>query len=199
MGPADVREEAAGEGEPGACCIIDVSVENDALQLAYAWRPPGSTEWTRGTQRVLLTWTQCHFGGARPWFRCDRCGRRVAVVYLAIGSGFACRRCLGLAYRSQSATAANRAISKARKLRMRLGGGPIVFDPLPDRSPRMHRRTYWRLFAAAIKAQERALGLEIDEIRRRFPGLFTEERGFPPAAWSGRDRPRQPHGTPRAG
>jgi hypothetical protein len=72
----------------------------------------------------------------------------------------------------------------------------------------MHRWTYLRLSAAAIKAQERALGLEIDEARRRFPGLFTPERGFPLtqdaaapakrsdrfftpralAAWSGRNR-----------
>jgi len=58
---------------------------------------------------------------------------------------------------------------------VRLGGGAIVFDPLRGKPPRMHRWTYWRLFAAAIKAQERVLGLEIDEARRRFPGLFTEE------------------------
>jgi hypothetical protein len=88
--------------------------------------------------------------------------------------------CLGLAYRSQSATAANRAIGKARKLRVRLGGGPIVFDPLPGKPPRMHRSTYFRLFAAAIQAQERALGLEIEEIRRRFPGLAMQDAAGPP-------------------
>ena len=43
----------------------------------------------------------------------------------------------------------------------------------------MHRLTYYRLFAMAIKAQERALELEIDEIRRRFHGT-VEETGFPP-------------------
>ena len=101
------------------------------------------------------------------------------MLYLAIGSGFACRRCRGLAYRSQSETPVTRAIAKARKLRVRLGGGPIVFDPLPDKPARMHRQTYYRLFAKAIKAQERALGLEIEEARRRFPGRFTPERGFP--------------------
>jgi hypothetical protein len=59
---------------------------------------------------VPLTWTRCHFGGARPWFRYAGClgshgyNQRVAVLYLATGSRFACRRCLGLAYRSQSET-----------------------------------------------------------------------------------------------
>ena len=101
------------------------------------------------------------------------------MLYFSIGSDFACRRCLGLAYRSQRETAANRAISKARKLRVRLGGGPIVFDPLPGKPPRMHQRTYFRLFAAATKAQERALGLEIDEIQRRFPGLLTQDAAAP--------------------
>ena len=50
----------------------------------------------------------------------------------------------------------------------------------------MYRRTYWRLLAKAIKAQDRALGLEIDEARRRFPGLFTEERGLPPTQGAAR-------------
>jgi hypothetical protein len=109
----------------------------------------------------------------------DGCGRRAAALYLAIGSGFACRRCLGLAYRSQCETSATRALTKARKRQMQLGGGPSLLDPLPDKPPRMHRRTYWRLSAAAIKAQERALGLEIDEIRRRFPGLLTQDAAAP--------------------
>jgi hypothetical protein len=62
---------------------------------------------------------------------------------------------------------------------MQLGGGPSLFDPLPDKPLRMHRRTYFRLFAKAIKAQERALGMEIDEIRRRFPGLLTQDAAAP--------------------
>jgi hypothetical protein len=158
--------QEAPAGEPSG--HIDVAVEHDALQLAYSWRPPGSTVWTRGTQRVLLTRTRCHFGGTRAWFRCGRCGRRAAVLYLAIGFGFACRRCLGLTYRSQSETVANRAISKARKLRVRLGGGPSLLDPLPDKPPRMHRRTYYRLLFKAIVAQDRSLALDVDWLRTRY-------------------------------
>ena len=46
-------------------------------------------EWKSTEQRVSITWTNCHFGGRRPWFTCSAhtngryCGRRVAVLYLA--------------------------------------------------------------------------------------------------------------------
>jgi hypothetical protein len=164
---------------------IDLAAEHDALQLTYAWRPLKRAGWTCGPQRVPVTWTPCHLGGDRPWFRCagrsvgHECGARAAKLYLAMGSVFACRRCHSLAYQSQSETAVNRAVVKARKLRVRLGGGPSLLGPLPERPPRMHRRTYYRLFAMAIKAQERVLELEIEEIRRRFPGALSEETGVP--------------------
>jgi hypothetical protein len=44
----------------------------------------------------------------------------------------------------------------------------------------MWRRTYYgRLLGEAVRAEERAFGLELEEARKRFPGLFTPERGFP--------------------
>jgi hypothetical protein len=39
----------------------------------------------------------------------------------------------------------------------------------------MHRRTYYRLFGKGMAAQERSLGLEIDDIRRRYSGLLRQE------------------------
>ena len=126
---------------------------------------------------VPLQRTPCNFGGARPWFECSSvsvgygCGRRVAKLYLD-GHVFACRQCCGLAYASQSENVRDRAMRRARKIRRRLGGGPSLLDPLPDKPPRMHRWTYFRLVAKAIRAQERLLGLDIEDIRRRFPGLL---------------------------
>jgi hypothetical protein len=172
---------------------IDVVSSGDALVLL--WRAPGVGKEARPIeQQVPIVWTRCHFGGARPWFQCAgqadgrRCGRRAARLYLAGGSIFACRLCHGLAYASQSETPGQRAITKAQKFRVRLGGGPSLLDRFPRKPPRMHRRTYFRLFAKAIKAQERALDLEIDKVRRRFPGPSTEGRGFSPtkdAVWAG--------------
>jgi len=162
---------------------IDVVPSGDAVVLLS--RSPGIGEKARKPieQRVTIVWTRCHFGGFRPWFRCTGgvdgrgCGRRAAKLYLGHGSIFACRLCHDLAYASQSEIPERRAITKAQKLRMRLGGGPSLLDPLPDKPPRMHRWTYFRLVAKAIRAQERLLGLEIEDMRRRFPGLLP-----PPAA-----------------
>ena len=58
---------------------------------------------------------------------------------------------------------------------MRLGGGPSILDPLPRKPPRMHTRTYDRLFARAMTAQERWIGLSRGYLRRHYPGLLTQE------------------------
>jgi hypothetical protein len=31
-------------------------------------------------QQIPVCWTRCHFGGLRPWFKCN-CGKRVAKLY----------------------------------------------------------------------------------------------------------------------
>jgi hypothetical protein len=56
----------------------------------------------------LLTFTECRYGGQRPWFLCTAfsggqcCLRRVAVLYLDSRTNrFACRHCCGLTYASQ--------------------------------------------------------------------------------------------------
>ena len=176
---------------------IGVTVQTDALFLSYEWRPPGTTQWTRGSQRVTLRWIPCNFGGARPWFECSSvsvgygCGRRVAKLYLD-GHVFACRQCCGLAYASQSENVRDRAMRRARKIRRRLGGELSLLDRFPGKPARMHRRTYHRLFAKAMAAQERSFGLEIEDIRRRFPGLL------PPPALARRASGDVKFFTPRA-
>jgi hypothetical protein len=124
-------------------------------------------------QPVPLAWTRCTFGW-RPWFRCG-CGRRRAKLFLRCGdAAFACRACNGLAYVSQSRPA-DAAITRARYLRMRLGGSGSLVDPFPSRPARMHRRTYYRLFHKAIAAQERVIALDLDWLRAR--GLSSNETG----------------------
>jgi hypothetical protein len=123
-------------------------------------------------QRVPLMRTRCHFAGARPWFRCsasagDRpCGRRVAKLYLHNTPVFACRQCCGLAYASQQEILRHRAISRAQKTRMRLGGSANLLRPFPERPRGMHRTTYYRLSAKAMEAQERSIALAVDHLHR---------------------------------
>ena len=146
---------------------IDVTVQHDVLQLSYEWRSPESTVWIRDRQSVQITRTACHLGGSRCWFQC-RCGRRAAKLYFVSGSLFQCRLCNHFGYRSQLENPRHRAITRARKLRMRLGAGPSLLDPLPTRPPRMHRRTFYRLFDKAAEAQERCMALALEDLRRRY-------------------------------
>ena len=52
------------------------------------------------SQRIPVNWTQCNFGGWRPWFRCGRCDARVAKLYNT-GASLSCRRCNDFWYASQ--------------------------------------------------------------------------------------------------
>jgi hypothetical protein len=58
---------------------------------------------------------------------------------------FACRSCYGLPYASQREALRFRGLSKARKVRARLGGSANMFDAFPERPRGMRRRTYIRL------------------------------------------------------
>jgi hypothetical protein len=72
----------------------------------------------------------------------------VAILYSG-GGAFACRHCYRLVYTSQNETPYLRAIRRVRKIRMRLGAGFSFAEGFPDKPPRMHRRTYLRMRAAA--------------------------------------------------
>jgi hypothetical protein len=100
------------------------------------------------------------------------CGRRVALLYLR-GHEFGCRQCGGLAYATQSESPHFRAITKAQKLRIRLGGDADLRAPFPRKPARMHRSTYDRLLARAMTAQERWVGLSRDYLRRHYSGLLS--------------------------
>ena len=102
---------------------------------------------------LLVEWTDCHYGGSRPWFVCPRkgCGRRAALLYWS--SGFACRKCLGLAYESQNEQPLDRLSRRVAKYRSRL----VARDGMRDQRPaRMHQKTYFGLLDAIDQAAERA-------------------------------------------
>ena len=48
---------------------------------------------------IRLTWTDSRFG-AKVWFLCPECMRRVRILYLE-HAGVQCRKCYRLAYKSQ--------------------------------------------------------------------------------------------------
>ncbi len=121
-------------------------VEQHALVLTY------STDGTPVAQTIGLERTPCPFGGSRPWLRCGRCHRRVALIYFG-GTNFSCRRCSRVAYSSQSEDAIDRAWRRQAKLECRLG-------PDGSRPKGMRLATYDRILDGISACEDRRdLGL----------------------------------------
>lgn len=79
------------------------SSNRPALRLFYTVRP--DTDDPREIDYLVpLEYTECHFGGRRPWFECpgEGCGERVGKLYKPPrGDLFLCRHCYDLAYESR--------------------------------------------------------------------------------------------------
>ncbi len=123
---------------------IRVQTEPDRVILTYRHRY-NDKAWKDESYPVYLEWTDCNFGGQRPWFLCPArgCGRRVAVLYG--GSIFACRHCHQLAYPSQRETSYDRAARRADKIREKLAWEPGILNDRGWKPKGMHWRTFKRL------------------------------------------------------
>ncbi len=117
-------------------------------------------DWMRGQRwgdavagDVEMDWTRLPSGGERPWFFCPSCGRRCGVLY-SIRSRIICQKCGGLSYESQNEPRHFRALRKAQKIRVRLGGSANLTEPFPSMPRYVHRRTYQclrRQYEAAVE------------------------------------------------
>lgn len=140
---------------------IRVTAAEGQIILNYRSRENGG-DWQDHRYPVQIEWTPCHFGGARPWFRCPArgCGKRVAVLYG--GAIFACRHCHRLAYPSENENSRDRAARRAEKLRDRLQWPPGLFEGSGWGKPKhMHNATYQRLVAEYEDREAVALGAMI--------------------------------------
>jgi hypothetical protein len=115
---------------------------------------------------IELQTTRPHWGGQRCWFIClfsgngRACRRRVTKLYLPPGSKYyACRRCHALTYRSQRELRPMRLLSKAQKIRRRLGGSGSIYDRFPGRPGRMRWQTYDALREKAEQAKRKYFSL----------------------------------------
>jgi len=107
--------------------------------------------------RVGLTATYPHLGGVRWWFICPArgCGRRVGKLLKAPGGKyFFCRRCLGIGYQSQRQDRFFRAVGRAQRIRVGLGGSTCLYERFPEKPKRMHWTTYERLRRKVEVAQD---------------------------------------------
>jgi hypothetical protein len=172
--------------------VISLRAEEGRVHLSYSIRVREG-EWQDVEEPVRLMWQPCRFGGRRPYFVCPGvvngvpCRRRVEKLY-RVGRDFLCRHCHGLSYGSQSEDRYGRALRRAAKIRMRLGGEP-EFEARPPLKPKgMHQATYERLRNQMLEAEDAALeGLlrMVQRIRKR-DNAARRRRGPRDRARSGR-------------
>jgi hypothetical protein len=125
---------------------------NDWVRLKYEMTDYWTSEPLKIDDKVYLAPTRPHFGGLRWWFVCPHLNRRVRKLYLPLSRRhFWSRRAYELAYASQRETKYDRALRRARKLRLTLGGDPTD-DEYPDKPPRMRWATYIRLMDRLVGA-----------------------------------------------
>ena len=113
--------------------------------------------WSDVANTVDLEWTDCHYGGQRPWFQCPSrcCSKRVAILY--IGESIGCRQCQRLVYESQRENECNRSSRAVDKLRDRLGWKRGFLHGEGYRPKGMHRATFERLVSSHQQVTQKTL------------------------------------------
>lgn len=152
---------------------IDVKTMASAIELSYTISRDGRSEQVR--YQVALTWTQCNYGGKRPWFICPRdgCGRRVGMLYLD-GKYFLCRHCHNLAYRSQREGKEWRLLHRSQEKFRKLGVGDRDDLYFAQKPKGMHWKTYNRLYEEATLLDRMALRAAAEKFgttSRRLAGI----------------------------
>ena len=103
--------------------------------------------------QIRISWTRCHLGGERPWMHCPYCEKRAAKLLRGMG-GYCCRACIGNPlYASQAKSTHGRRHFEICKIRLQLNGNASLLEPFPERPRGMHRKTYDRLKARALKLE----------------------------------------------
>jgi len=136
-------------GEPTGSIRYQVYENN--LVLIYRIREYGD-EWQDVNETVWFDRTPCNYGGERKWFLCPNCRKRVAVLY-GHSVRFLCRHCYRLPYSSQQESYADRMMSKARKIRKRLGASDNILDGYYEKPKGMHWKTFDQLVQRAEDAE----------------------------------------------
>jgi hypothetical protein len=138
-----------------------------AVRLWYTVDPDGDD--TDREYTVPLEYTECNFGGVRPWFRCPgavdgvKCGERVGKLHCPPRGPqlYLCRECHNLGYASSRASGNDmdtallrykRAFAKADAEGRR--PHPNNAPHLPDRPKGMHHDTFADLLEEVQDARE---------------------------------------------
>ena len=152
---------------------MGIAVSKESVTFIYQYKNRDGAK-VDVNQVVYLDWTRCHYGKARPWFGCPRCGRRVAILYFCILP--ACRACARLVYPSQSEDALGRGWRRTRKLEGLLAGG----EDRPHGKPAgMRWATFERIRQEISISEERRNEDFLRYAARMFPSLGRSAGNVP--------------------
>ena len=130
----------------GTWVAFECSVEEEVARLDTKLVPTGAEI---GTLVELVGSPVGDHEGRTKWScLCSGCGERTRHLYVPSyhEPRFGCRRCARLSYASTRQTTAVRAAHRVWELRRRVGGAPApLWEPFPERPPRMRRATWTEL------------------------------------------------------
>jgi hypothetical protein len=155
--------------ESRADIAIRVGDDIKSAELFYRARYGGG-EYKQIEERIGISWSNCSFGGKRPWWICPGCGQRVAILYG--GMYFRCRHCYGLAYACQSENYHDRLLRKTHKFKRRLG-------EYLTRPKGMHQKTYERLRKRAMLLEDTLNLSFIATVERLWPEIINKIKFWP--------------------
>lgn len=138
------------------------------LRFEYTVADSWSDRTTHNEHRVALEYTEPHFGGVRPWFRCpgvvngETCGRRVRKLYFPRGAKYwFCRECYDLGYVTSRRSSDDVRMAELRYRHAFKKADAEDRRPHPNNSPHspdrpkgMHHDTFDELVADVEDARE---------------------------------------------
>jgi hypothetical protein len=142
---------------------IRIHINTQQLSINYLYREYLGED-RRVNTIIKFDWTECYYGGHRPWFLCPKCGRRVAILYG--GKYFHCRICLNLAYPSENESKTSRLLRKANKIKRRLNGEPGIQNIIMFKPKGMHQKTFDRLVREAYRLENMAVQRLSQKLKR---------------------------------
>ena len=166
----------------------DVDERATRVGLEYTIAEGWSRNWTGDeSHAVELEYTNCTFGGVRPWFRCPNreCQDRVRKLYFPRGGRYwFCRECYDLQYQSSrnSGDDVKRAEQRYRKAFAKADAEnrrphPNNLPAFPERPKGMHQDTFEDLaddVQAARREWDRAMNQRLREMVGHFETVLDE-------------------------
>lgn len=145
-------------GKSSIGIIIEIGPENTGyIRMMYTLKHNDDAE--NLDYKVMLSPTNCNYGGRRWWFTCPNknCGKRVAKLYL-YNKYFVCRKCADLTYETCQKSGSNFLLGK-------------IFN-LEEKFEKLYAKT--KMFYRKNKITKNAE--KISHIKQRLNSLYGESK-----------------------